>query len=422
MTVGTPWQTSNTFTGLTAAKYRFSVKDETAAGCVVSWEQLITEPTPVVATALTALMVPPSCPGNIDGNIAVKVAGGTPWTGNVYKFFIDDRPAVMAEYSNDFAVGAGTYTITVEDAKGCKSAPVVFNVPDGENHIAFQDKIYVACANDSVNLFNSNWTNDWYDMVGLDKGYMTDYEWYPKVDHLADGEDAWMFSYWTSATGWQWVPVQGNIYDRNPKLWISTVASTNPADIVANGEIVGHTSSFGAGTYYVVAKDEWGCYSNIEKIQIIEPLPLAINVSKLDATCANTWTGEIKIEAFNGKYDLPFMGSQRYQYVLVQQPDIFSYPNWYGTQVTWKDFRFNNSVTNDSVATIAVQKGTYWIAVRDYCAIHDPSQIKFFGPITIGGFDPIVGDAEMTGFPVMVKKTVPLRPLQPVVTVTAALP
>ncbi len=392
------WQTSNSFSNLTAGLYRFSVKDLTAANCVVTWRQFIENPFPLNIDVLTYNTRPPSCPGNNDGNISVRAYGGRPWGTSTYQFAIDDRPFNFASEISNFAAGAGEHTIYVKDSAGCVSY-VKVRLPGGENMIDFQDKIYVQCTNDSVNLFNAQAFDWWWMQVGLDKGYLLDYDWYLWENHVGDEDQYDWIWVWTSGGDWVRMPYQGNIYSRNPKLYITQQPWTVKSDIVATGEVVGHNSTFKAGTYFLVAKDEWGCYSNVDTIQIIEPEPLEVIVSKEDAGCFGTWTGKIKAEAFNGQWRIPSPAifDPRYQYVLVNQPDIFSHPTWATTQVTWTDFKNENDFLNDSVLLISVQKGTYWLAVRDFCGIHDPSLVFVTSePIVIDGKDPIVATPVVT--------------------------
>ena len=385
------WQTTNSFSNLLAGLYRFSVKDLTAANCVVSWRQSIHNPAPLDIDVLTYNTRPPSCPGNNDGNISVRAAGGRPWGANTYQFAIDDRPFNFASEISNFAAGAGEHTIYVKDSAGCISQTRV-RLPGGMNEIDFVDKIYVQCTNDSVNLFNAQAYDYWWMQVGMDKGYLKYYNWYLWENHVGDEDEYDWIWVWTSGGDWVKMPYQGNIYSRNPKLYITQQPWTAKSDIVATGEVVGHNSTFAAGTYFLVAKDEWGCYSNVDTIHIIEPDPLEVTVSKVDAGCFGTWTGMIKAEAFNGNWDIPSPSpiKPKYQYVLVNQPDIFSHPTWATTQVEWIDFKNENDFRNDSVLLISAQKGTYWLAVRDYCGIHDPSLVYVTPePIVIDGKDPI---------------------------------
>jgi len=293
--------------------------------------------------------------------------------------------------------GVGEHTIVVKDSAGC-TATVKVRLPGGTNMINFARNIEVACKNDSINLFNS-WAMDdhsqelgWWNYVGLDRGWLMEYSWYLWENHLGDNNQYVPIQIWTSANGWESVPFQGNIYSRNPKLYATTKSWTKKSDIALASNVIGHKTKLGAGTYFLVAKDEWGCYSNVDTITIKEPKPLAVKLTATDAGCYNTTSGLIKVEAFNGRFriPMPFSGTNaKYQYVLVQQPDVFNQPNWFGTQVQWIDFQNENDWRNDSVLLISVKKGSYWLAIRDYCASHDPSQIIILNEIIIGGKDAI---------------------------------
>ncbi len=102
-------------TGLAAGTYTVTVIDVSGGG--VSQTFTVTEPTPVVITVTGTTQTP-------NGTVNITVAGGTPpytyqWTG----------PVGFAGSTAQNLTGlnkAGTYTVTVRDAKGCiKTAPAV---------------------------------------------------------------------------------------------------------------------------------------------------------------------------------------------------------------------------------------------------------------------------------------------------------
>lgn len=113
-------QTTQTATALSAGSYTVAVS---CSGCTSFAAVSINEPSAISASAvadtdpLTAGNQP-LCNGSQDGNIAVDVTGGTPgytytWSGN--------STATTQDLAN---VGAGTYSLTVTDSKGC-----TFSVP-----------------------------------------------------------------------------------------------------------------------------------------------------------------------------------------------------------------------------------------------------------------------------------------------------
>jgi hypothetical protein len=190
-----------------------------------------------------------------------------------------------------------------------------------------------------------------------------------------------LYRYWTSDQGWKTAVTQGIQPLRNPMLYICAQHST-PEEIYKNGQLLTHKSAFGAGTYYVVARDEFGCYSNVEKIVIIEPAKLEVTLAEEAAGCFGATDGGIVISAKYGSNKpipgTPF-GNPVLQYAVVNNPAIFNVPNWHAGQVTWLPLDSNPK-------TLTVQAGTYYVAVRDYCAIGHPELIVI-NSIVIDGAD-----------------------------------
>ncbi len=386
--------TGNVFEDLPAGIYSFIINDITA-GCTYTLTVEITQPDELFASVVPFFTIPPTCPGNSDGNLVIAVMGGTPEADGSYWYKMDNNAWTRASGYNTFAIDTAAHTILVKDANDCITE-LRFDWPNFENKISFPDKIYNQCALEKVNLFNGEAWDDWFtgewdwdqfEGVDLDFGWLdlTKSNWWGiPLEHYI-GNVTFNYWIWTSERGWEEVPLQGVQQLRNPMFYISQ-SETTAAGIYENGQIIGHLDAFPAGTYYVVARDEWGCYSNVEKIEIIDPLQLEIEVSSEAAGCDGSTDGKIIVEAFNGRFPIPG-NPGRYQWMLTQQPEIFDHANWVG-QVTWRPFT-NGDMMNDSLAVQNVQDGVYYIAVRDYCGVKNSELIKFFGPITVEGSDPV---------------------------------
>lgn len=102
--------TAATATGLTAGTYTVTVTD--ANGCTTTQSFTITQPTALIATAAAKTNV--SCNGGANGSATVAVTGGT--GAYTYSWAPSGGTAATAT-----GLMAGTYTVTVTDAKGCAS-------------------------------------------------------------------------------------------------------------------------------------------------------------------------------------------------------------------------------------------------------------------------------------------------------------
>jgi gliding motility-associated-like protein/uncharacterized repeat protein (TIGR01451 family) len=106
---GGTYQSSNSFTGLSAGTYTVSIKD--INGCTTSKSVVITQPNALTVSSTAKTNV--DCKGNATGSITVAGAGGT----TPYSFNIGG-----GTYStNNVFTGliAGSYTIGIKDANGC---------------------------------------------------------------------------------------------------------------------------------------------------------------------------------------------------------------------------------------------------------------------------------------------------------------
>ncbi len=397
----TSYQEDNTFENLYAGLYTFEVHDKTIE-CSYSWTVWIRQPRRLRVDVVDLLTLPPTCPENTDGNLVVSATGGTPFvdegTGvEYYEYKLDNNAWVRASEYNTFAIDTSEHHIWVRDANDCR-AEYYFKWDDMPNEIAFTDTIWNQCPLDKVNLFNADAWDDWYTgwdwaqfgNIVLDWGFLEDFSWYGiPIEHFT-GVITFDYWFWSSDSGWVLKPVQGIQQIRNPMFYITdTDPAGNPQAVVDNGQVIGHLSAFGAGDYWVVAMDEWGCFSNIEKIVIMDPPTMVLHPDSEPAGCAGSTDGKIIIEAENGRYPIPYNLGRRYQYMLTQQSHIFSQDEWW-TQATWSPFT-NGDTSNDSLAVINVQANIkpYWVAVRDYCAVDNPELIQILGPFYIEGSDPI---------------------------------
>ncbi len=392
---------------LPAGNYTVTIVDNTIS-CSLPYSFTITEPAPLGAWINFFQTLPPSCPDNTDGRLVINAWGGTPFSDGSYKYKMDDGDWISWVGYPDFAIDNEPHTVTVEDKNGCQTT-VMIDLPDSENRIDFVDKIYTPCAEAKINLFNAEpgnsctpfgdengpfyfWNPAFFDCdegVDMDFAYLNDFEWYGNPMEHFTGTITMDINIWTSDSGWVTRPLQGFQQQRSPVLYITDVDPAGMGSaVVSTGEVVNHNSAFSAGTYWLVVKDEWGCYSNIEKVQIIDPLPLALTEPiVVDAGCAGSTDGTIKFMALNGRYLIPgVFGAKRYQYVMTQQAEIFTNDNWW-EEVTWAAFQ-NGDPDNDSLLVKTVQDGTYHFAVRDFCGIENPDLIQFH-TVTVGGADAI---------------------------------
>jgi gliding motility-associated-like protein len=105
-----PFQLSDTFTGLAAGAYNISIRDNTL--CTTNINVIITQP----ASALSGFVVGQTntrCSGNSDGSITVAGAGGVA----PYEFSLDGGPYQSAGTFN--GLSAGAHTVIVRDFNMC---------------------------------------------------------------------------------------------------------------------------------------------------------------------------------------------------------------------------------------------------------------------------------------------------------------
>ncbi|HSP11757.1 MAG TPA: LamG-like jellyroll fold domain-containing protein [Salegentibacter sp.] len=116
------WQSSNSFSGLSAKDYILNVKD--SKGCETSQQVTVTQPDAL--TMATPTSTPVSCNGGNDGTAtAGAVSGGN----SGYQYKLDTGSYGTSNTFN--GLSAGTYTITVKDAKACEtSQQVTVTQPD----------------------------------------------------------------------------------------------------------------------------------------------------------------------------------------------------------------------------------------------------------------------------------------------------
>ncbi|MBR8537563.1 PKD domain-containing protein [Carboxylicivirga sediminis] len=127
---GVAYSNNLDISGLDAATYELTVTDNTetdGSNCTYIWSYDLNAPAPIIVTGTATDII---CNGDANGQIAINVSGGSGIY--TYNWTTVDGSGLVPANQNQTGLSGGTYTVVVEDSKGCVSAPFDFTVNELE--------------------------------------------------------------------------------------------------------------------------------------------------------------------------------------------------------------------------------------------------------------------------------------------------
>ncbi len=307
------------------------VKD--ANGCIVFRNVTVDVPTLLEIVSFTDVL-PPTCPGGTDGRATVNAVGGTP----PYSYSSDN----VTWWANKvLALPEGSTKVYVKDAKGCVANNTVTIAP-------LTPSAFTAAPAGLIECFGN------ITQRGI---VISDLTWVAgrKIQYFVSNAAATVFT-----SGSVFIPAS-----------VNTVTPVLPVV----------STKFAAGTYYVGARDEYGCTSAIKTVVFLQNPKLELSsVTKTDATCSGLFDGTLTINTLGGN-GTPL-------YAIVNNPTAIG-------NLVASDFKFVESYTITTAGLrigkqiVQVLRGTYYVVLRDVC-IADNS--IFAGPFVVDGYKPIALD------------------------------
>ena len=316
---------TGTFSGLAAGDYTIEVTDASSCGPVVSGTLTVSEPDPISISNFSSQDI--SCNGADDGQISVTATGGTAPLSYTL------NPGGVTQPTGDFNnLSGGSYTVTVDDANACPSADTgpIEIIDPAPVTITDQAKTDISCngaGDGTITITASGGTgtlsytlnpgavsNTTGTFNGLDAGSYT-----------VSVEDENGCSTTTAAPidiiepAPISVSVDGSSNlnlncagDSNGSIDITITGGTAPLIFEWTGPS-GFTSSdedisgLAAGTYTLNITDANSCALNTPlEVDITEPSPLSLSLTKTDVTCAGDANGSITVTASGGTPDYEY--------------------------------------------------------------------------------------------------------------------
>lgn len=302
---GTNFQSSGTFTGLTANTYNVFVKDSN--NCQTTNTVIIDEPTPLILSVLFQINI--SCTGATDGTVVLTASGGT----GPYEFSPDQVFYYRSGFFDNLA--GGTYTYYVRDNNSCEDS-ITFTIfeptPLGLVATDTTDASCLGISDGSITVSGTGGTQPY--RYSIDGGAFTN-------DSTFDNLDAGSYDFTVEDNnGCQFTQTFsiGFITTINATITSTNVGcngdTTGSITISASGGASPYTYSLdgtnfqalntftglAADNYTVTVKDDNGCLG-IETVTITEPDELAVSVvSTTAASCFNTTDGSLEIDVTGG--------------------------------------------------------------------------------------------------------------------------
>ncbi len=241
-----------TVTDLTAGEYTLTVTD--ANGCTATTKKVVVSE-PSALAMMTGVVGNLSCHGDANGYVPVVVNGGVaPYTIEAGTYSMTMASAGRDTLKN---MKGGTYTIKVKDANECEisSDPVTIEEPDTliiTNTVTTNPSCNTANATDASGLLNDG-----------------------KIEVTATGGIG-SYSYSTDGTNYQ----TSNVLNTLTK-----------------------------GTYTVYVKDENGCITTKDGIEIGEPNAMSVSITATPAKCNGSLDGAATATVTNGVTPLTYAWS-----------------------------------------------------------------------------------------------------------------
>jgi len=308
---GTTFQSNSTFTGLTAGNYVGTIKD--SHGCTDFVLVQITQPGLLQVQIDTLINV--TCHDSATGAIDISVSGGTA----PYSFHWSNGDSTQ----NIEQLTAGTYGVTIVDAKGCTSytgatvqQPLALfaNIASYHNLLCFNDSsgsIETAAAGGTP-PYSFAWSNSsiFENIYGLQQGTysLTVRDASGCVTSLTQSiTQPTQITYSISGTN----VTCGNINNGAVNFIMS--GGTPPYSYIWNdGATSQNLAAIGGGIYAVQAHDANGC-SVSDSVSVVGSANLlTANVASVSPTCVGTNTGSI-IAVITG-------GTEPYSYIWNTDP------------------------------------------------------------------------------------------------------
>ncbi|MGB3949270.1 MAG: SprB repeat-containing protein, partial [Bacteroidia bacterium] len=296
--------TSPTATNLTANTYTLTVKDN--KNCIGTNIVSITQPTKINVNINSS---PETC-NNLNNGIAnASVTGGSAPYGYLW------QPGAYTT-SNISNLSAGTYTLSVTDAKNCTSVSNTTVTEPNPLSINFINQSNVSCFGGNDGTITAN-------AVGGTPNYT--FSWTPGGATTATLKNIIAGTYTVTITDSKGCVVTNSVTISQPQQLTAITSSTNEtcdylnngtASVVASGGTPGYSyvwfpdlqtsaniNALKAATYSVTITDAKGCTANASAT-ITQPNPISLNLTSSNVKCyaGNDGTASVNPNGGNSPY------------------------------------------------------------------------------------------------------------------------
>lgn len=309
---------------------KVDVKD--ANGCIATKTVVVNVPA-LLAIASFDQILSPTCKGGTDGRATVIAVGGT----TPYQYSNDN----ITWYTNKvLALPEGKTTVYVKDANGCTASSTVDAGTLTPFALDAAPQGLIACNGDdkTQGIVITNLTNQ--------------------------AGRTWQYFYASSSdvvytSGVVFIPASVN-----GVLPVAPVVSTK----------------FGAGTYYVGARDQYGCTTAVKKVVFDQNPALQLtSVTSTNATCSSLLDGSLTINTLGGNGKPQYAIVNNILAIANLKPADFQYVETYTVSTDGK--------IKTGKQVVQAGRGIYYVVLRDLC-ITDNS--IFAGPFNVDGYKPIM--------------------------------